>query len=241
MRIGAHHRIGICLNSVAGRHGANHARKIFEIYLVADSRVWRHYLEIVKCGLTPAQKCISLHVALKFQLRVEPESIDAAKIIDLHGMVDDQLGGEQRIDALGISAHALHRFAHCSQIDDCRHTSKILQQHPRGHEGNFFFSRSGTPIGQRLDVRGVNESVVFAAQKIFKQNAQRKRELAQIRDPIFLERFQPMYFETLRSNAQRVTRAKRISCGDGHPRGPFTVAQPSMITEIELRRGRLYW
>ncbi len=68
-----------------------------------------------------------------------------------------------------------------------------------------------------------------------------KGKLAQIRDTISLERFQSMYFEALRSNAQRVTRAKRISCGDGHPRGPFTVAQPSMITEIELWRGRLYW
>lgn len=67
----------------------------------------------------------------------------------------------------------------------------------------------------------MNESVVFAAQKIFKQNTQRKRELTQIRDAIFLERFQAMYFKILRPNAQRVTRAKRISCGDGHPLGPF--------------------
>jgi hypothetical protein len=87
----------------------------------------------------------------------------------------------------------------------------------------------------------VNESVVFAAQKIFKQNTQRKWELAQVRYAIFLQRFQSVYFEALRPNAQRVTRAKRISCGDGHPSVLSTVAQPSMITEIELRRGRLYW
>ena len=148
MRIGAHHRIRIRLNFVGRRHGANHARKIFQIYLVANPRVWRNYFEIVKCRLAPAQEGISLHVALKFQLRVQSESIDAAKTIDLHRMVDDQFRGEQGIDALRISAHALHCFAHGGQIDDGGHAGEILQQHPRGHEGNFLFRSSGAPVGQ---------------------------------------------------------------------------------------------
>ena len=110
-----------------------------------------------------------------------------------------------------------------------------------GMKAISFSGVAGLPVGQRLNVRRVNEAAVFAAQKIFQQNAQRKGELAQIRDAIFFERFQAMNFKALRAYAQRVTRAKRISCGDGHPLGPFASAWPSMITEIEIWRGRLYW
>ena len=48
-----------------------------------------------------------------------------------------------------------------------------------------------------------------------------KGSLLKIGDAIFLQRFQAMNFETLCADAQRVARAKRISCGDSHPLGPF--------------------
>ena len=126
VRIGAHHGIGIRLNFVARRHGTNHAREILQIYLVANSGVWRDHFEIVECSLAPAQECITLHVALKFQFGVQTESIDVAKTINLHGMVDDQFRREKRIDPLGISAHALYRFAHGGEIDDGWHAGEIL-------------------------------------------------------------------------------------------------------------------
>ena len=167
VRIGADHGVGVGLNFISRRHGADDAREIFEIYLVADAGVGRHNFKIVESGLAPAQKSVALHVALKFQFGVQAEGVDATEAVHLHGMIDDQFSGEQRIDALGISAHALHRFAHGGQVDDRRHTGKILQQNARGHEGDFFFGRAGMPIGQRLNVWRVDEPAVFAAQQIF--------------------------------------------------------------------------
>src|SRR5258708_24708327 len=123
MRIRAHHRIGIGLKPIAARHRANNSREVFQVYLVADAGVWWNDFEILKRGLSPSEKRVALDVALKLQLSVQPESIVTAKIVDLYGMVDDQLGREQRIDSLRAPAHALHCFSHGGQVHALRHAS----------------------------------------------------------------------------------------------------------------------
>ncbi len=165
--IGADHGIGIGFEAVTKRHGANDAREIFEIDLVADASVWRNDFEILESGLAPAEKGVALDVALKFQLGVKAKSIGVAEFVDLHGMVDDQLGGKERIDARGIAAHALDRLAHGGEIDDGGDAGEILQQDARGHEGDFFLRGVGSPAGEGANVLGANEAAIFATQEIF--------------------------------------------------------------------------
>ncbi len=93
---------------------------------MANAGIRRNHFEILKRRLTPAQERITFHVALKLQFRIQAECIDIPKIIHLHGMVNHQLGGKQRIDALRIAAHALHGFAHGGEIDDRGHPCEIL-------------------------------------------------------------------------------------------------------------------
>ena len=47
---------GYAAGRAIGRAVANHARQIFQIHLVADAGVRRHYLKISKRLLSPAQK-----------------------------------------------------------------------------------------------------------------------------------------------------------------------------------------
>ena len=89
VRIGAHDRIGVGFPTAAMGHGANDTRQIFEVHLVANSSVRRHNFEILKRGLSPAQKSVPLDVALKFQLGIQAEGVDVAKAVHLHRMVDD--------------------------------------------------------------------------------------------------------------------------------------------------------
>ena len=152
-------------------------------------------------------------------------------------MVDDQFGGEERIDALGIAAHALHGFAHGGEIDDRGNAGEILQQNARGHEGNFFFRSAGPPACQRANVFGMNETAVFAAQQIFEQNAQGKGQLGEVGEALFFKKFQAVNFEGLRADVQLVACAEGIA----RVRWPFSLSfhcdtQPSMITEIESGR-----
>ncbi len=177
VRIGADDGIGVSLHAASGRHGADYTGEIFEIYLVADAGVRRNDFEIFEGGLAPAEKGVALDIALKLQLGVETESIGVAEFIDLHGMVDDQLGGEEWIDARGIAAHALDGFAHGGEINHGGNAGEVLQQNACGHEGDFFLYSVGSPTGERANVFGANEAAIFAAQKIFQQDAKGKRQL----------------------------------------------------------------
>jgi hypothetical protein len=127
VRIGADHGIGIGFKAVTIRRGADNTREIFKIYLVANAGVRRNDLEVLEGDLSPAEKSVTLDIALKFQLGVEAEGVGVAEFVDLHGMVDDQLGGEKGIDARGIAAHALDSFAHGGEIDDGGNAGEILQ------------------------------------------------------------------------------------------------------------------
>ena len=66
----------------------NHARQVFEIYLVHDSGVGRHDRQIAEGCLAPAQKCIALFVALKFEERVHIDGVLGPELIDLNGVID---------------------------------------------------------------------------------------------------------------------------------------------------------
>ncbi len=89
MRIGADDRIGIGFDSAAKRHGAHYAREIFQIHLVADSGIRWDDFEIFEGGLAPAEKSVTLDIALKFEFGVETEGVGVAELVDLNGMIDD--------------------------------------------------------------------------------------------------------------------------------------------------------
>ena len=60
-----------------------------------------------------------------------------AEVIDLHGMIDDELHGLERVYAVGISAKRHDRVSHGGKVDDARNAGEVLQQDPRRHERDF--------------------------------------------------------------------------------------------------------
>jgi hypothetical protein len=68
---------------------------------------------VVEGLLRPAQQLIALLVAGELQLGVDPEGVTTGEHIGDDRMVDDQLGGDQRVDLLRITAEGGHRIAHC--------------------------------------------------------------------------------------------------------------------------------
>ena len=147
---------------------------------------------------------------------MRPKAFAVPKLIDLHGVVDDEFGGEERIDALGIAAHFFHRFAHGGEVDDGGHAGEVLQEHARGHEGDFFLRDAGRPGGERLDVFGANEAIVFEAKEVFEENAQRERKRGELGNALLFEMFEPMNFEGLCADVEGVARFEGVASGDGH-------------------------
>src|ERR1700679_2645686 len=68
----------------------HHACQIFEIYLMTDAHTWWHGGEVMERRLPPLQEGIALAVSLKLQCGVQVIRSLSAKLIYLHGVVDDQ-------------------------------------------------------------------------------------------------------------------------------------------------------
>ena len=102
-----------------------------------NAGIRRNDSHVAECDLSPSQERITLLIAQEFQFRIQRKRLHIAEIIHLHGMVDDQFCGLQRIDQRWIAAQVLHRIAHCGEIDDGRDTGEILHQDAAGSERDF--------------------------------------------------------------------------------------------------------
>ena len=97
-----------------------------------------------------------------------------AVLVDLHRVVDHQLGGIQRVDALGVAAEAHDGIAHGREIHDARHAGEVLQDDARGREGDLVRGRRGrVPLEQCLDIGARDAHAVFEAQQILQQDLER--------------------------------------------------------------------
>ncbi len=174
VRIRAHDGVGIGLKDAGppriGRR-EDHAREILDVDLVDDAGVGRHHGQIAECGLAPAQEGVALLVARKLDFVVAGQRAGVCVFVDLHRVVDDQLRGQEGIDAAWIAAHALGRRAHRGEIDDCGHAGEVLHEHPRRHERDLRRRfRLRLPARDGFDVRRRHVAAVFAAQEILEEN-----------------------------------------------------------------------
>jgi hypothetical protein len=58
---------------------------------------------------------------------------------------------------------------------------------------------------------------IFAAQKIFEEDAKGKRQLGDGVHAMLFQLFEAMNIKGLRADVELVASAERIACGDGHP------------------------
>ena len=98
--VGADQRVGIGGEFAVDLRGEDDAGEVFEIDLVADAHAGRNGGEVAEGGLAPLEEGVALAVALELEQRVEVVGDGGAELVDLDGVVDDQLGGRERIDSL---------------------------------------------------------------------------------------------------------------------------------------------
>src|SRR5262244_169756 len=128
-------------------------------------------------------------------------------------MIDDELDGLQRIDAIGIATEIDHGVAHRGEIHDARHTREILQQYARRHERDFLLAiRRRVPARKRLNVIGFDECVVFTAQKILEEDLHRVRQPRDSAETCLLERGQAIYLDRFSACADLQARIETVSC-----------------------------
>ena len=188
VRVGAEERVGIGEHLAIDGLAAHDAGEVLDVHLMDDAGARRHDAEVRERVLAPAQELVALAVTLVLEVDVECEAVALAEVVHLHGVVDDQLDGLQRIDPGRVAAKLDDAVTHGGKVDDRRHAGEILEQDPGGHERDLALGAAlDVPARQRGDVLLLHERAVFLAEQVLQQDAQRVRQRRHPGEPGRLE------------------------------------------------------
>ena len=178
-----HRRVRIRADERVGKRtsvtGLDHPREELEVDLVDDPRVRRNDLEVVERGLPPAQECVALAVALELELGVTEHRARGGVLVDLHRMVDHELGRKLRVDLRRVTAEVGHRVPHRRQVDDRRHAREVLEEHACRAERDLLRRLGfGLPAPERLGV-----GLLAVPERVLEQDPERVGEPFGALDP----------------------------------------------------------
>ena len=141
VRVGADQRVGERGQRAVDLAGGDDVGEVLEVDLVHDPRPRRNDAEAVEGLLRPAEQGVALTVAFVLALNVPRERGGRSEQVDLHAVVDDQVRGNQRVDARRVAAHLGHRVAHRGEINYARDAGKVLEDDACRHEGELVLAR----------------------------------------------------------------------------------------------------
>ena len=146
-----------------------------------DAGARRNDLEVGEGALSPAQERVTLTVALELELRVPADREPRRELVHLDRVVDDELGGELRVDLDGIAAQFPHRVSHGREVDDRGHAREVLEEHATRRERDLL-RRLGRrdPGRDRLDVLRRDVRAVLVSQHVLEQDAERVRQAVHV-------------------------------------------------------------
>ena len=161
------------------RRRHHHARQVLDVHLVHDAGAGRDDAEAGEGVLAPAQELEALAVALELQLNVAGEGVRGAEEVGDHRVVDDQLGGDERVDLRRVAAERPHRLAHRGQVDDRGDAGQVLQDHPgRGElDLGVGLRLCGSQPARASMCSAVMLSAVLVAEQVLEQHLQAVREV----------------------------------------------------------------
>jgi hypothetical protein len=102
---------------------------------------------------------------------VANERVGPAGHVGHNGVVDDELGGNRRVDAGDDVPHG-------GQVDQGRHTVGVVQEDPGRMQVDGVRERVGrAPVEQRLDLVGGDAPAVLVAQQVLQHDAEAVRQV----------------------------------------------------------------
>jgi hypothetical protein len=150
----------------------NSSGEIFQVNLMADTRSGRNGQEVLKGRLSPLEEFESFVVSFEFDFFVSFSGISSLGNIDLNGVINDQIDGDQGVDLLGITTKASHSVSHGSQIDNTGDTGEILQEDTSGLERNFDGFAAGLgPVKNLFNISGFNVEFVAVSESAFQKDS----------------------------------------------------------------------
>jgi hypothetical protein len=139
---------------------------------VNDTDAWGNDAEGLESLLAPLKEFVAFAVAFKFVLHVQHESLFGPVDVDLDGVIDDEIDGDEGFDELRVFFEPSDGIAHSGKIDEKGYASEVLQNDARDGEGNFFRGRFfGIPAGKIFDVTGTSRKAIAVAENGFEDDA----------------------------------------------------------------------
>ena len=176
VRVGADERVGVGHRALAAH---DDAAEELEVHLVADADVGRDDAEVGERLRAPTEKRVALAVPRELELGVLVEGVDAAELVDLDRVIDDEIGRLERVDPVRIAAELDEGLAHRRHVDDRRDAGEVLEQDAAGVKGDLLVGcRLRIPLEERVDVLALDDAAVLVTEQIFEEDAERERELA---------------------------------------------------------------
>ena len=187
--VGAHQRIREDLGFAVLLLGHGHLGQVFQVDLVDDPRRGRNDPEVVEGFLGPAEQAVTLLVPFKFHVHVVLQGIRRAKPVHHHGVVDDEIDGNQGVDPLRIAADPGHRGPQSGEVHHRRNAGEVLKDDPCRFKGNFLLHPLIRPTGQHADMLGGNRFAVVLPGGRFQQHLDGEGQAGDVSETLL---FQPL-------------------------------------------------
>ena len=141
-----------------------------------DASARRNDAELIEGTLRPTQQLVALSVALVLFRHVLLKRLARCPAVNLHRVVDHQIGGDLRIDAMRIDAQLGGGVAERGKVNDGGHAGEVLQHNAGRGEGDLALiagCRGGSarfPCEIGVEVFGLHEAVAGAPGGPFHKN-----------------------------------------------------------------------
>ena len=206
--VGADAGVGVGPEDAVDRAVVDDLREVLDVDLVHDAGAWRNDLEVVERRLAPAEELIALAVALVLDLDVALERVLGAEEVGDDGVVDDHLGGRERVDAVRIAAESQHGLAHRGEVDDARNAGEVLHDHARRRELDLGVGLGRRhPRSERLDLLFGDVGTVFGAEQVLEEDLEAERQLLEAGHGV-----EPEDLVGLVTDVERVLRPETVHC-----------------------------
>ena len=164
------------------------AGQVLEVDLVNDADAGRDNAEGLEGLLAPLEELVALSVAPELHVEVQLHRIGPAVVIDLDGVVDDEVDRNEGLDDAGLAAEAGDGTAHGGEIDKEGDAGEVLEDDAGDDEGDLLGGRGlGVPGGQGLDVLLMHLASVAVTQNRLEDHADRVGEAGDLSESLLLE------------------------------------------------------
>eukprot|EP00760_Papus_ankaliazontas_P031102 PhM_4_TR5182/c1_g1_i1/m.99095 len=181
-----HGRVGVSADESVGVGVAGlvinkgDAGEVLTVDLVDDTVARGNDRQALEGLAAPLEEAEALLVALELDRLVLLDGVGATGNIDLHGVVDDEIDGDEGVHAHGVALEAGDAVTHGGEVHHGGHTGEVLHEDASGAEGDLDLLGRRLPVHNVLDVLRGDAEVVAVAGDALEEDADRDRELCDV-------------------------------------------------------------